>query len=66
MLLHQSGQSSVSSEYVRVLGRMLYDEPCVVSLLAILQNSCLKNGILLRWGHTPPTPSFQVATAAAC
>jgi len=28
-------------------------------MLSMLQNTCLRHGIVLRWGHTPPTPSFQ-------
>ena len=38
---------------------MIYDEPCVFGLISMLQSFCLRHGMHIRWGNTPPTPSFQ-------
>lgn len=46
-------------EYVRILTRMLHDEPAITSAISTLQNHCLRHGVMLKWGDTPPTPSFQ-------
>ena len=44
---------------VRILTNMLYDEPAVIAAVNTLQDHCLRHGVLMRWGTTPPTPSFQ-------
>ena len=49
----------ISSDYVRVITKMIYDEPCVMGTISMLQSYCLRQGIMLRWGTTPPTPSIQ-------
>ena len=46
-------------DYTQILTSMLYDEPCVMSAVAALQAHCLRHGVILRWGHRVPTPSFQ-------
>ena len=51
--------AATSSEYVRVITKMIYDEPCVMNSISILQSFCLRQGIMVRWGTTPPTPSFN-------
>ena len=54
----QSGRSC-TGDYIRVLRSMLYDEPCVMSALRLLQARCLQNGLDVRWSNnTPPTPAF--------
>lgn len=55
----QVGGGKVCNEYVRLITKMIYDEPCVMGSIAMLQGCCLRQGIMLRWGSTPPTPSFQ-------
>lgn len=50
---------NTSSQYVRILSKMIFDEPCVYGMIANQQSMSLKHGISVRWGHTPPTPSFQ-------
>ena len=59
MLRHGGGGSASSGEYVRLLTRMLFDEPCVANAVQTIQAHCLRHGIVVRWGHTPPTPAFQ-------
>lgn len=49
----------MSNDYVRLITKMIYDEPCVMGSISMLQGCCLRQGIMLRWGNTPPTPSFQ-------
>ena len=49
----------ISSDYVRIITKMIYDEPCVMGAISMLQSLCLRQGIMLRWGTTPPTPSFH-------
>jgi hypothetical protein len=52
---------STSSQYVRVLSKMIFDEPCVYGMITNQQSMSLKHGISVRWSNnTPPTPSFQV------
>ena len=53
------GGGGVSHDYVKVVTKMIYDEPCVMGAISMLQSLCLRQGILLRWGSTPPTPSFH-------
>jgi hypothetical protein len=48
-----------SSQYVHIIAKMIFDEPCVYGLIANQQSLSLKHGIMVRWGYTPPTPSFQ-------
>lgn len=57
MNLFQGG--SVSNDYVKIITKMIYDEPCVMGAISVLQSLCLRHGITLRWGATPPTPSFH-------
>ena len=52
--------SAVSSQYVQLISQMIFDEPCVYGMITNQQSMSLKHGIMVRWGHTPPTPSFQV------
>lgn len=56
--LQYSQPRSRTSDYVRVLQSMMYDEPCVMSAIRLLQARCLRTGVHVRWGHTPPTPAF--------
>ena len=38
---------------------MLYDEPCVMSAIRLVQSRCMRNGVDVRWGNnTPATPAF--------
>jgi hypothetical protein len=53
------GGSRVSADYVRLITKMIYDEPCVMGSISMLQSCCLRQGIMMRWGTTPPTPSFH-------
>jgi hypothetical protein len=53
------GGGRVSSDYVRLITKMIYDEPSVMGTISMLQSICLRQGILLHWGTTPPTPSFH-------
>ena len=53
------GAGGICNEYVRVISKMIYDEPCVFGLISMLQSFCLRHGMHIRWGNTPPTPSFQ-------
>lgn len=59
MLLSGAGGSRISSDYIRIITKMIYDEPCVMGSISMLQSCCLRQGIMLRWGNTPPTPSFH-------
>jgi hypothetical protein len=54
----------VSSDYVKIISKMMYDEPSIFGMISMLQSFCLRHGIIVRWGHTPPTPSFQVLLRA--
>jgi hypothetical protein len=49
----------LSSQYIQIISKMIFDEPAVYGMIANLQSMCLKHGIMVRWGHTPATPSFQ-------
>lgn len=48
-----------SSQYIQIISKMIFDEPTVYSMIMNQQSKSLKHGIIVRWGHTPPTPSFQ-------
>lgn len=59
-MLPSSAQGSrVSNDYVRIITKMIYDEPSVMGTVSMLQSICLRQGIIMRWGTTPPTPSFH-------
>ena len=53
-------RSSVSTQYVHTLSKMINDEPSVFGMISIVQGCCLRQGIFVQWGATPATPSFQV------
>jgi hypothetical protein len=57
--MRASFSSGSSSQYVQVIARMIFDEPCVYGMITNQQSMSLKHGIIVRWGYTPPTPSFQ-------
>lgn len=59
MLAASGGGSRISTDYIRLITKMIYDEPSVMGSIAMLQSCCLRQGIVLRWGNTPPTPSFH-------
>ena len=50
---------NVAHDYVNVISKMIYDEPCIFGMISMLQGFCLRHGIIVRWGQAPPTPAFQ-------